>query len=232
MRLSNLPSNLGRAASIPSIIFLHLSSVFYFDRNLLTFTNQRSSLGCWQVASKHVMAGGNRRTRTAPALVFAALQTVRRIQSGAEASVSPQTVSSLQARAGVLLPLNAPRCRSAAYSPAQADRQALVCQEAAMARSSFSTGKAPFHGSICHTNTRLFAWAGKVLPGMCHGQLCLSAESCLAKISAMQSIWQHARVRSLPYTEHDRRILGLEHSRGAGLSVAADSAWLCRYCSM
>ena len=45
-----------------------------------------------QVASKHVMAGGNRRTRTAPALVFAALQTVRRIQSGAEASVSPQTV--------------------------------------------------------------------------------------------------------------------------------------------
>ena len=39
------------------------------------------------------MAGGNRRTRTAPALVFAALQTVRRIQSGAEASVSPQTVS-------------------------------------------------------------------------------------------------------------------------------------------
>ena len=39
------------------------------------------------------MAGGNRRTRTAPALVFAALQTVRRIQSGAEASVSPQTVT-------------------------------------------------------------------------------------------------------------------------------------------
>ena len=172
------------------------------------------------------MAGGNRRTRTAPALVFAALQTVRRIQSGAEASVSPQTVSFLQARAGVLLPLNGPRFRSAAYSPAQADRQALVCQEAAIA----STGEASFHGSICHTNTCLFAWAGKVLPGMCHGQRCLSAESRLARISAMQSIWQHARVRSLPYTEHD--ILGLEHSPGAGLSVAADSAWLCRYCSM
>ena len=50
-----------------------------------------------RAAAKHVMAGGQRRACTAPALIFAALQLVRQKQAGAEASASSQEVRTKEA---------------------------------------------------------------------------------------------------------------------------------------